>query len=222
MSSGPETYSQSNIPLDHHDLQEIFSLILSFVCTIDQSVPSVSERLGHDAAVSAGAVHPAATVRQAAEGPGAAAATEVMVSKPQAQPAAQKPTVAEVTPEKSLSGEPTTVKPCSAEPDREKLCFSDNVFLFLRPKKGCAQLRKAQWLLSQCWSRLHCRSRHRGAEQPPENTRHNTSAGGWGDMEMVDEPKYQQKGKSKVEQIAAVLRAREAGQDVFLDMLQST
>lgn len=94
-------------------------------CPERQSVPGVSERPGQDAAEPAVVVPPAASVRQAAEGPGAAAAPDEMVSEPQAQPAAQEPTVAGVSPEKPLSVEPATVKPCSAEPDRDKLCRAE-------------------------------------------------------------------------------------------------
>ncbi|KAK3552524.1 hypothetical protein QTP86_013309 [Hemibagrus guttatus] len=75
-------------------------------CPERQSDPGVSERPGQEAAEPAVVVPPAATVRPAAEGPGVVAAPEQTESEPQAQPAAQKPTGATITPE----------EPCVAEP----------------------------------------------------------------------------------------------------------
>ncbi|XP_058243836.1 uncharacterized protein LOC131352026 [Hemibagrus wyckioides] len=94
-------------------------------CPERQSDPGVSERPGQDAAQSAGVVPPAATVRPAAEGPGAAAAPDLKESEPQAQPATQKPTGAATAPEKPCTAEPAAEEPCSAQPDREKPCSTE-------------------------------------------------------------------------------------------------
>ncbi|KAK3538124.1 hypothetical protein QTP70_030294, partial [Hemibagrus guttatus] len=67
-----------------------------------------------------GVVPPAAAVRPAAEGPGAAAAPDLTESEPQAQPAAQKPTGATPAPEKPRTAEPATAEPHSARPDQKK------------------------------------------------------------------------------------------------------
>ncbi|KAK3507661.1 hypothetical protein QTP70_032580 [Hemibagrus guttatus] len=83
-------------------------------------IPGVSERPGQDAAEPAGDVPPAATVRPAAEGPGAAAAPDLTESEPQAQPAAQTPTGATSAPEKPRTAEPAAAEPRSARPDRKK------------------------------------------------------------------------------------------------------
>ncbi|KAK3514416.1 hypothetical protein QTP70_017636 [Hemibagrus guttatus] len=77
---------------------------LARACPERQSDPGVSERPGQDAAEPAGDVPPAATVRPAAEGPGAAAAPDLTESEPQAQPAAQTPTGATVSPGKATHG----------------------------------------------------------------------------------------------------------------------
>ncbi|KAK3562825.1 hypothetical protein QTP86_010393 [Hemibagrus guttatus] len=73
-----------------------------------------------DAAEPTGVVPPAAAVRPAAEGPGAAAAPDLTESEPQAQPAAQKPTGATPAPEKPRTAEPATAEPHSARPDQKK------------------------------------------------------------------------------------------------------
>ncbi|KAK3558043.1 hypothetical protein QTP86_006421 [Hemibagrus guttatus] len=67
-----------------------------------------------------GTFPPAATVRPAAEGPGAAAAPDLTESDPQAQPAAQTPTGATSAPEKPRTAEPAAAEPRSARPDRKK------------------------------------------------------------------------------------------------------
>ncbi|KAK3509008.1 hypothetical protein QTP70_018515, partial [Hemibagrus guttatus] len=100
-----------------------------------QSDPGVSERPGQEAAEPAVVVPPAATVQPAAESPGVAAAPEQTESEPQAQPAAQKPTGATITPEEPCAAEPVTVKSCSAElvsvrhgdtdRDQEKPCLTE-------------------------------------------------------------------------------------------------
>ncbi|KAK3506380.1 hypothetical protein QTP70_017252, partial [Hemibagrus guttatus] len=115
-------------------------------CPERQSDPGVSERPGQEAAEPAVVVPPAATVRPAAESPGVAAAPERTESEPQAQPAAQKPTGATLTPEEPCVAEPVTVKsclaelvsvrhggtdrdqekPCLTEPDRERPCSVDS------------------------------------------------------------------------------------------------
>ncbi|KAK3522705.1 hypothetical protein QTP86_030099, partial [Hemibagrus guttatus] len=74
-------------------------------------------------------------VRPAAESPGVAAAPEQTESEPQAQPAAQKPTGATITPEEFCAAEPVMVKSCSAElvsvrhggtdQDQEKPCLTE-------------------------------------------------------------------------------------------------
>ncbi|KAK3557976.1 hypothetical protein QTP86_005635 [Hemibagrus guttatus] len=84
-------------------------------CRERQSDPGVSERPGQEAAEPAVVIPPAATVRPAVESPGVAAAPEQTASEPQAQPAAQKPTGATLTPEEPCMAEPVTVKSCSAE-----------------------------------------------------------------------------------------------------------
>ncbi|KAK3547815.1 hypothetical protein QTP86_031794 [Hemibagrus guttatus] len=61
-------------------------------------------------------VPPAAAVRPAAEGPGAAAAPDLTESEPQAQPAAQTPTGSMPAPEKPRTAEPAAAEP----PDRKK------------------------------------------------------------------------------------------------------
>ncbi|KAK3557514.1 hypothetical protein QTP70_028334, partial [Hemibagrus guttatus] len=104
-------------------------------CPERQSDPGVSERPGQEAAEPAVVVPPAATVRPAAESPGVAAAPEQTESKPQAQPAAQKPTGATITPEEPCAAEPVSVKSCSAElvsvrhgdtdQDQEKPCLTE-------------------------------------------------------------------------------------------------
>ncbi|KAK3567282.1 hypothetical protein QTP86_016084, partial [Hemibagrus guttatus] len=104
-------------------------------CPERQSDPGVSERPGQEAAEPAVVVPPAATVRPAAESPGVAAAPEQTESEPQAQPAAQKPTGATLTPEEPCVAEPVTVKSCSAElvsvrhggtdRDQEKPCLTE-------------------------------------------------------------------------------------------------
>ncbi|XP_058272415.1 cytosolic Fe-S cluster assembly factor nubp1 isoform X2 [Hemibagrus wyckioides] len=134
---------------------------LARACPERQSDPGVSERPGQDAAQSAGVVPPAATVRPAAEGPGAAAAPDPKESEPQAQPATQKPTGAATAPEKPCTAEPAAEEPCSAQPDREKPCSTEK---------------------SSVGSGAACagRGRHGGAERTPGNTGHYTSAGGRG------------------------------------------
>ncbi|XP_058246634.1 sperm-associated antigen 17 isoform X5 [Hemibagrus wyckioides] len=94
-------------------------------CPERQSDPGVSERPGQDAAESAGVVPPAAVVRPAAEGPGAAAVPDMKESKSQAQAAAQDPTGAKPAPEKPCMAEPAAEEPCSAQPDREKPCSTE-------------------------------------------------------------------------------------------------
>ncbi|KAK3544078.1 hypothetical protein QTP86_001147 [Hemibagrus guttatus] len=104
-------------------------------CPERQSDPGVSERPGQEAAEPAVVVPPAATVRPAAESPGVAAAPEQTEGEPQAQPAAQKPTGAMLTPEEPCVAEPVTVKSCSAElvsvrhggtdRDQEKPCLTE-------------------------------------------------------------------------------------------------
>ncbi|KAK3520120.1 hypothetical protein QTP70_014376, partial [Hemibagrus guttatus] len=104
-------------------------------CPERQSDPGVSERPGQEAAEPAVVVPPAATVRPAAEGPGVVAAPEQTESEPQAQPAAQKPTGATITPEEPCVAEPVMVKSCSAElvslrhgdtdQDQEKPCLTE-------------------------------------------------------------------------------------------------
>ncbi|KAK3521761.1 hypothetical protein QTP70_016222, partial [Hemibagrus guttatus] len=104
-------------------------------CPERQSDPGVSERPGQEAAEPAVVVPPAATVWQAVESPGVAAAPEQKESEPQAQPAAQKPTGATITPEEPCPAEPVTVKSCSAElvsvrhrdtdRDQEKPCLTE-------------------------------------------------------------------------------------------------
>ncbi|KAK3526114.1 hypothetical protein QTP70_015999, partial [Hemibagrus guttatus] len=93
---------------------------LARACPERQSDPGVSERPGQDAAEPAGVVPPAAAVRPAVEGPGAAAAPDLTESEPQAQPAAQKPTGATSAPEKPRTAEPAAAEPRSARPDRKK------------------------------------------------------------------------------------------------------
>ncbi|KAK3545609.1 hypothetical protein QTP70_008215 [Hemibagrus guttatus] len=104
-------------------------------CPERQSDAGVSERPGQEAAEPAVVVPPAATVRPAVESPGVAAAPEQTESEPQAQPAAQKPTGATLTPEEPCVAEPVTVKSCSAElvsvrhggtdRDQEKPCLTE-------------------------------------------------------------------------------------------------
>ncbi|KAK3568221.1 hypothetical protein QTP86_000214 [Hemibagrus guttatus] len=77
--------------------------------------------------------------RDAAEGPGAATAPDLTESEPQAQPAAQKPTGATPAPE----------KPRTAERPGQSHARLD------RTERSRGLLRKAQWVLEQCWSRLH-------------------------------------------------------------------
>ncbi|KAK3566205.1 hypothetical protein QTP86_029186, partial [Hemibagrus guttatus] len=72
---------------------------LARACPERQSDPGVSERPGRDAA---------------AEGPGAAAASDLTESEPQAQPAAQKPTGATPAPENPRSARPDRKKPWSS------------------------------------------------------------------------------------------------------------
>ncbi|KAK3509849.1 hypothetical protein QTP70_014806 [Hemibagrus guttatus] len=84
-------------------------------------------------------VPPAAVVRPAVKGPGAAAAPDLTESEPQAQPAAQKPTGATPAPEK-----PRTVKPG---------LWQSHARLG-RTGRSRGLLRKAQWVLEQCWTRL--------------------------------------------------------------------
>ncbi|KAK3510682.1 hypothetical protein QTP70_013507 [Hemibagrus guttatus] len=67
-----------------------------------------------------GSFPPAAAVRPAAEGPGAAAAPDLTESEPQAQPAAQTPTGATSAPEKPRTAEPAAAEPRSAQRDRKK------------------------------------------------------------------------------------------------------
>ncbi|KAK3527698.1 hypothetical protein QTP86_034169, partial [Hemibagrus guttatus] len=69
---------------------------------------------------AAGVVPPAAAVRPAAKGPGAAAAPELTESEPQAQPAAQKPTGATPALEKPRMAGPAAAEPRSARPDQKK------------------------------------------------------------------------------------------------------
>ncbi|KAK3522473.1 hypothetical protein QTP86_013341 [Hemibagrus guttatus] len=108
---------------------------LVWACPERQSDPGVSERPRQEAAEPAVVVPPAATVRPAAESPGVAAAPEQTNSEPQAQPTAQKPTGATLTPEEPCVAEPVTVKSCSAElvsvrhrgtdRDQEKPCLTE-------------------------------------------------------------------------------------------------
>ncbi|KAK3541206.1 hypothetical protein QTP86_016202, partial [Hemibagrus guttatus] len=105
------------------------------VCPERQSDPGVSERPGQEAAEPAVVIPPAATVRPAVESPSVAAALEQTESEPQAQPAAQKPTGATITPEEPCAAEPFTVKSCSAglvsvrhgdtDRDQEKPCLTE-------------------------------------------------------------------------------------------------
>ncbi|KAK3528894.1 hypothetical protein QTP70_012071 [Hemibagrus guttatus] len=104
-------------------------------CPERQSDPGVSERPGQEAAEPAVVIPPAATVWPAAESPGVADAPEQTESEPQAQPAAQKPTGATLTPEEPCVAEPVTVKSCSTElvsvrhggtdRDQEKPCLTE-------------------------------------------------------------------------------------------------
>ncbi|KAK3517202.1 hypothetical protein QTP70_001030 [Hemibagrus guttatus] len=104
---------------------------LARACPERQSDLGVCERPRQDAAEPAGVVPPAAAVRPAAEGPGAAAAPDLMESEPQAQPAAQRPTGVKPAPEKPRTAVPAAAKPRLARPDWKK-----------------------PWVLEQCWSRL--------------------------------------------------------------------
>ncbi|KAK3520857.1 hypothetical protein QTP70_034432 [Hemibagrus guttatus] len=92
---------------------------LARACPERQSDPGVSERPGQARGrTGPGDVPPAATVRPAAEGPGAAAAPDLTESEPQAQPAAQTPTGATSAPrEKPRTGP----KPGAGGPSHARL-----------------------------------------------------------------------------------------------------
>ncbi|KAK3540807.1 hypothetical protein QTP86_001970 [Hemibagrus guttatus] len=100
---------------------------LARACLERQSDPGVSERPGQDAAEPAGVVPPAAAVRPAAEGPGAAATPDLTESEPQAQPR----------------------RPLELRQPRKSHARLDQT------GRSRGLLRKAQWVLEQCWSRLH-------------------------------------------------------------------
>ncbi|KAK3517109.1 hypothetical protein QTP86_003978, partial [Hemibagrus guttatus] len=104
---------------------------LARACPERQSDPGVSERPGQDAAKPAGP-------RPQGE-PRAAAAPDLTESKPQAQPAAQKPIGATPAPDSH------------ARPNRPRQSHAR----LGRTGRSRGLLRKAQWVLEQCWSRLH-------------------------------------------------------------------
>ncbi|XP_058240565.1 uncharacterized protein LOC131349164 [Hemibagrus wyckioides] len=151
-------------------------------CPERQSDPGVSERPGQDAAQSAGVVPPAATVRPAAEGPGAAAAPDTTESEPQAQPATQKPTGAATAPEKPCTAEPAAEEPCSAQPDREKPCSTE------KSSVGSGAVLELP-ALAEAGAEVQ-----RDRPETPDTT---PVQGDGGDVDMVDEPVFKVLNKRK-------------------------
>ncbi|KAK3561865.1 hypothetical protein QTP86_017481 [Hemibagrus guttatus] len=151
-------------------------------CPERQSDPGVSERPGQDAAEPAGVVPPAAAVRSAAEGPGAAAAPDLTESEPQAQPAAQTPTGATSAPEKPRTAEPAAAEPRSARPDRKKPWSTE------KSSVGSGAVLEPPALTEA------------GAEvqgnrmETPDTT---PVQGDGGDVDMVDEPVFKVQNKRK-------------------------
>ncbi|KAK3533868.1 hypothetical protein QTP70_032989, partial [Hemibagrus guttatus] len=155
---------------------------LARACPERQSDPGVSERPGQDAAEPAGVVPPAAAVRSAAEGPGAAAAPDLTESEPQAQPAAQTPTGATSAPEKPRTAEPAAAEPRSARPDRKKPWSTE------KSSVGSGAVLEPPALTEA------------GAEvqgnrmETPDTT---PVQGDGGDVDMVDEPVFKVQNKRK-------------------------
>ncbi|KAK3555035.1 hypothetical protein QTP86_005695 [Hemibagrus guttatus] len=112
---------------------------LARACPERQSDPGVSERPGPGRGRTGRGRSPCGAVRPAAEGPGAAAAPDLTESEPQAQPATQTPTGA------------TSAPKSHARPNRQRQSHSR----LDRTGRSRGLLRKAQWVLEQCWSRLH-------------------------------------------------------------------
>ncbi|KAK3568157.1 hypothetical protein QTP86_032694, partial [Hemibagrus guttatus] len=156
---------------------------LARACPETQSDPGVSERPGRDAA---GVVPPAAAVRPAAEGPGAASAPDLTESEPQAQPAAQKPTGATPAPEQPRSARPDRKKPWSTEKS------SVGSGAVLEPPA-----------LTEAGTEVQ------GNRMETPDTTPVQGDGGDVDMGMTPFLKYQIKGKNKEEQINVVYSAED-------------
>ncbi|KAK3507105.1 hypothetical protein QTP70_007814 [Hemibagrus guttatus] len=147
---------------------------LTWACPARQCDPGVSEQPVRDVAEPDGVVPPAAAVRPAAEGPGAAAAPDLTESEPQAQPAAQKPTGATPGPGKASKG-------------RKPGPWQSHARLG-RTGRSRGLLRKAQWgFWSSAGAACADRGGHGGAGQPHGNTGHYTSAEGRGRRGHVKE-----------------------------------
>ncbi|KAK3548697.1 hypothetical protein QTP70_016989, partial [Hemibagrus guttatus] len=166
-------------------------------CPERQSDPGVSERPGQEAAEPAVVVLPSATVRPAAESPRVPAAPEQTESEPQAQPAAQKPTGATITPEEPCVAEPVMVKSCSAElvsvrhgdtdRDQEKPCLTEPDLE--RPSSVDSGAVLELPVLAEAGTEVQsCR-----LEAPVTTPVH----GDGGDVEMEDEPTFKVPTKRK-------------------------
>ncbi|KAK3527633.1 hypothetical protein QTP86_030468, partial [Hemibagrus guttatus] len=166
-----------------------------------QSDPGVSERPRQEAAEPAVVVPPAATVQPAAESPGVAAAPEQTESEPQAQPAAQKPTGATITPEEPCAAEPVTVKSCSAElvsvrhgdtdRDQEKPCLTEPDL-----ERPCSVDSGAVLELSVL---AEAGTEVQNLEAPVTTPVHEDG----GDVEMEDEPTFKVPTKKKKKDVTA-------------------
>ncbi|KAK3572471.1 hypothetical protein QTP86_033900 [Hemibagrus guttatus] len=129
-----------------------------------------------------GVVPPAAAVRPAAEGPGAAAAPDLTESEPQAQPAAQKPTGAMLALEKPRTAEPDAAEPPSARPDQKKPWSIE------KSSVGSGALLEPP-VLTEAGIEVQ------GNRMETLDT--TTVQGDWGDVDMADEPVFKVPNKRK-------------------------